>query len=90
MSENRDLTVTVSAELVRRVRERVAADEYASESDVIREGLKLLLGDDPAFEAWLRTEAAAAYDALVADPSRALSIDEARGNLAALRGRTTG
>ena len=90
MSETRDLTVSLPAEMARLVREKVASGDYVSESDVVREGLELLLGDDPAFEAWLRTEAAAAYDAHVADPSRALSIDEVRRNLAALRSGATG
>ena len=34
-----------------------------------------------AAEEWLHTEAAAAYDALKADPSRAIPAEEARGRL---------
>jgi len=36
-----------------------------------------------AAEAWLRTEAAAAYDALKADPSRAIPVDNVRARFEA-------
>ena len=38
---------------------------------------------DEAFEHWLRTEAVATYDAMKADPSRALSVDQVRAALRA-------
>lgn len=37
--------------------------------------------DKRAIETWLRDEVASAMEALIADPSRALSIDEARARL---------
>jgi hypothetical protein len=36
---------------------------------------------DAAAESWLRTEAAAAYDALKADPSRAIPAEDVRARL---------
>lgn len=44
---------------------------------------------DEAFENWLRTEVAAAYDELKADPSRALSVDQVRQHLADKRSRAS-
>lgn len=38
---------------------------------------------DQAAEAWLRTEAAAAYDALKADPSRAIPAEDVRAEFEA-------
>ena len=38
---------------------------------------------DKAAESWLRTEAAAAYDALKADPSRAIPANEVRAHFEA-------
>lgn len=35
---------------------------------------------DPAAEQWLRTEAAAAYDELKSDPSRAIPAEELRAH----------
>jgi Arc/MetJ-type ribon-helix-helix transcriptional regulator len=50
---------------------------------VIREGLRALFARDQAIEAWLRDEVAAAYDAVVADPSRAITAQRVRARLAA-------
>ena len=54
-----------------------------------RAALRLLESVDPdeafavAAEEWLRTEAVAAYDALKADPSRAIPADEVRARFEA-------
>jgi putative addiction module CopG family antidote len=65
------------------LRHRVRSGEYASESEVIREGLRALFARDQAIEAWLRDEVAAAYDAVVADPARAVTAQRVRARLAA-------
>ena len=65
------------------VRAKVAAGEYASESEVLRDGLRALLARDRAIEKWLQTEVAAAYDAVKADPTRGVSVDKVRARLAA-------
>ena len=71
------------------VRAKVATGEYASESEVIRDGLRTLLARDRAVEAWLREQVAPAYDALKADSSRAVSIDDVRARLAAEHEKAT-
>ena len=71
------------------LRERVRAGEYASESEVIREGLRALWARDQAVEAWLREEVAAAYDAMVEEPSRGVSAGDLRERLAARRTSST-
>jgi putative addiction module CopG family antidote len=65
------------------VRTKVEAGEYASESEVIRDGLRALEMHDRALEAWLREDVAAAYDAMKADPARAVSVETVRASLAA-------
>jgi putative addiction module CopG family antidote len=70
------------------VKAKVAAGEYASESEVIRDGLRTLLARDQAVEAWLREQVGPAYDALKADPSRAVSLDQVRATLAAEHKKT--
>ncbi len=65
------------------VRAKVTAGEYATESEVIRDGLRVLLARDRAVEDWLRGEVVAAYDGLKTDPSRAVSIDRVKATLAA-------
>lgn len=83
MRTTRQLSITLPNEMADALRERVRAGEYASESEVIREGLRALFTRDQAVEAWLRDEVASAYDALAADPSGAVSAAAVRARLAA-------
>ncbi|HZJ07392.1 MAG TPA: type II toxin-antitoxin system ParD family antitoxin [Nocardioidaceae bacterium] len=85
MRTTRQLSITLPNEMADALRERVQSGEYASESEVIRDGLRALWARDQAVEAWLQGEVAASYDALVADPSRGVSADELRTRLAAKR-----
>ena len=65
------------------VKTKVRTGEYATESEVIRDGLRALLARDRAVEGWLHRQVGPAYDALKADPSRAVSVDQLRARLAA-------
>ena len=65
------------------VKAKVQAGEYATESEVIRDGLRALMARDKAVENWLQTQVGTAYDALKADPSRAVSVAQVRDRLAA-------
>ena len=82
MRTTRQLSITLPNDMADGLRERVRSGEYASESEVIREGLRALFARDQAVEAWLREEVAAAYDAVVADPSRAVAAQAVRARLA--------
>jgi len=64
------------------IRAKVSAGEYATESEVVRDGLRVLLARDRAVETWLREQVAPAYDALKANPSRAVSAKHVRARLA--------
>lgn len=89
MRTTQQFSITLPLEMATQVRARVASGEYASESEVIREGLRALQARDKAVEAWLRHEVAPAYDALKANPTRARSITEVRAALAAAHGKAT-
>jgi antitoxin ParD1/3/4 len=69
MRNTRPLTVTLPHELAAMVKAKVASGEYASESEVIRDGLRALQARDAALEAWLRSEAAKSYDEFAAEPT---------------------
>ena len=85
----RQLSITIPNEMAERVRAKVATGEYATESEVIRDGLRTLLARDRAVENWLRDHVAPAYDALKSDPSRAVSAEDVRIALAAEHRKAT-
>jgi putative addiction module CopG family antidote len=82
MRSTQQLSVTLPNEMAEMVRTKVASGEYASESEVIRDGLRALQARDRAIEHWLREEVAPAYDALKASPKRAVSVKSVRASLA--------
>lgn len=82
MRSTQQLSITLPHEMADAVRAKVASGEYATESEVIRDGLRALLARDQAIERWLRDEVASAYDALKAAPSRAVSAAQVRARLA--------
>ncbi|MFW2456140.1 ribbon-helix-helix domain-containing protein, partial [Methyloversatilis discipulorum] len=83
MRTTQQLSITLPNDMADVVKEKVRSGEYASESEVIRDGLRALLARDRAVENWLVQQVGPAYDALKADPSRALTADEMRARLAA-------
>jgi antitoxin ParD1/3/4 len=84
MRSTQQLSITLPNEMAEAIRAKVAAGEYATESEVIRDGLRALLARDRAVENWLRKDVAAAPDALKADPKRAVSAQDVRARLAAV------
>ena len=87
MSNTQRLHITLPIDLALAVSAKVVAGEYATESAVICAGLHLLLQGGPAKANWLRTEVTMAYDAMKADPTRAVSVGQVRARLAALSGK---
>ena len=83
MRTTKQMSVTLPHEMADMVRAKVVSGEYASESEVIRDGLRALLARDRAVESWLHNQVGPAYDALKADPSRAVTADQVRARLAA-------
>ena len=81
MRTTQQFSITLPNEMASEIKRRVAEGQYATESEVIREGLRALLARDKAVEHWLQTQVAPAYDALLADPSRALSAEQVRARL---------
>lgn len=83
MRSTQQLSITLPIEMANLVRSKVETGEYASESEVIRDGLRALVARDRAVEDWLRRTVAPAFDALKDNPSRAVSADKVRATLAA-------
>ncbi len=82
MRTTQQMSITLPHEMAEAIRAKVEAGEYASESEVIRDGLRAMVARDRAVENWLRTEVVPALDAIDADPSIGLSADQVRSALA--------
>lgn len=83
MRTTQQLSITLPNEMADVVKAKVRAGEYATESEVIRDGLRALLARDRAVENWLHQQVGPAYDALKADPARAVTAERVRARLAA-------
>ncbi len=77
MPTTQSLNITLPLEMAQMVKNKVLSGEYASESDVIQDGLLTLTEHDAAIEKWLHDEVVPTLDAINADPSQLLSADEA-------------
>lgn len=76
MRTTQAFSITLPLDMAEMVKAKVASGEYATESEVIRDGLRTLVARDAAVERWLQEEVAAAYDAHKADPDRAKPLNE--------------
>ncbi|MBP6753445.1 MAG: type II toxin-antitoxin system ParD family antitoxin, partial [Alicycliphilus sp.] len=78
MRTTQQMSITLPNEMADAVKAKVRKGEYASESEVIRDGLRALMARDRAVESWLHQQVGPAHDALRADPSRAVTADQVR------------
>jgi len=90
MRSTQQFSITLPNEMADLVRLKVARGEYATESEVIREGLRALLTQDKAVESWLKAQVGPAYDALKADPSKAIDVKSVRERIAAEHAKASG
>ncbi len=65
-------TVSLPEEHAAYIDEMVSSGAFASASEVVRAGLRALQEREAAVDRWLRKEVALVYDAMKADPSRAI------------------
>jgi antitoxin ParD1/3/4 len=77
MSATAKRTISLPAEHAAYIDAKVASGDYASVSEVVREGLRTLKARDDAIEAWLRGPVVETYDKMQANPSLGISITEA-------------
>ncbi|MBY2907857.1 type II toxin-antitoxin system ParD family antitoxin [Rhizobium leguminosarum] len=62
MRSTQQMSITLPVEMAKRVKQRVFNGDYASESEVTREGLRALQERENAVDHWLRTEIRAHFD----------------------------
>ncbi|KJV09429.1 CopG family transcriptional regulator [Elstera litoralis] len=87
MRTTQQFSITLPNDMADLVKAKVSTGEYASESEVIRDGLRTLMARDRAIDGWLRNQVGPAYDALKAEPDRLIGIDQVRARLAAEHAR---
>jgi antitoxin ParD1/3/4 len=63
MRKTQSLSITLPRPMAQAIKQKVKSGAYATESEVIREGLRALDAQEAAVEDWLRTEGVARYDA---------------------------
>lgn len=83
MRTTQQFSITLPNDMADAVKGKVALGEYATESEVIRDGLRALWARERAVDSWLQTQVAPAYDALKADPTRGATSLQVRERLAA-------
>ncbi len=77
------LQITLSDEELAIVRQKVSNGEFASESEVVSEGIALIHENDLSFEQWVRAVALPAHARFEADPSTGMTVEQVRAQLAA-------
>lgn len=77
MRTTQSLSITLPLEMAKMVKAKVVSGEYATESEVIRDGLRTLAARDAVVERWLQDDVVPTLEALKADPSQLLDADTA-------------
>ncbi|CAG74377.1 conserved hypothetical protein [Pectobacterium atrosepticum SCRI1043] len=81
MRTTQQMSITLPNEMAAQVKARVSSGEYASESEVIREGLRALIARDNAVENWLQEQVVPAWNALQRSETESLSSNDVRSRL---------
>ena len=70
MRKTQSLSITLPRRMAQMVKDKVKSGAYATESEVVREGLRALDAQEAAVVEWLRTEGVARFDAYRSGRSR--------------------
>jgi antitoxin ParD1/3/4 len=81
MSSIEKRTISLPPEQASYIDALVETGTYASASEVVRAGLRALQERDEAVERWLRNEVIPVYDAMQADPGRAIPAKDVKAAL---------
>jgi antitoxin ParD1/3/4 len=80
-------TISLPADQAGYIEAQVASGLYASASEVVRAGLRALQERDAVIDRWLHDQVAPVFDAMLADPSRAIPAHEVAQNVRAHHAR---
>jgi putative addiction module CopG family antidote len=82
MRTTQQFGITLPDQMVDLVKVKVAIGEYATGSEVIRDGLRILMARDHLLERWLAEQVGSSLEALRSNPASALILAEVRARLA--------
>jgi len=83
MRNTHPISITLPHNMAAMVKAKVASGEYATESEVIRDGLRALQARDAAVESWLQDSVAKSYDEYEVNPSIGIPGDKIMSRLKA-------
>lgn len=83
------LTITLPHDKVKLVKSLVASGQYATDSEVIRDGLRMLNAREIAMSRWLREEVIPAYQQLKVGPQSGMTVGDVRKSLVRRRKKST-
>jgi antitoxin ParD1/3/4 len=85
MAITQEFSITLPLDIAEAVEKRVQSGDYASVSEVVRDGVRALMERDEAVERWLREDVVAGHREYLADPSKGVPADEVLGRARARR-----
>jgi len=88
MRTTQQMSITLPNTMAAEVKAKVRTGEYATESEVIREGLRALQARERAIENWLHNVVCPAYDAIKAGKMRLYTADEVLASIDAIHAKT--
>jgi len=81
MRTTKQMGITVTLDQAQMIADKVASGQYATESEVVRDGLRILMVRDQTVETWLRDTVVPEYDRVMAGDVELASPDEVRSQL---------
>lgn len=85
MTVDQHFSITLPEDIADVIQQKVRSGDYASVSEVVRDGVRALVDQDTAVEQWLRHEVVTGHAEYVADPSKAVSAEEVLHRIRARR-----
>ena len=82
MRTTRQFSITLPHEMAKMIDRKIESGQYATESEVLRDGLRALAAREEAVERWLKQEVVPALKAIKANPSRGRTAAQVRASLA--------
>jgi antitoxin ParD1/3/4 len=76
MRSTQSLSITLPNDMAQMVKDKVASGAYASESEVIRDGLRALQARDAAVERWLHESVVPVFDRVARGDEKLVDADE--------------